>query len=90
VEPVNNAVYDNLAAVGPEGLLPNVASEWEVTPTAVTYTVRDDVTCSDGSRLSLDVIKRNFDYVLDPANESPLAGSVPPGPRWPWTRRRRP
>jgi peptide/nickel transport system substrate-binding protein len=79
VEPVNNAVYDNLAAVGPEGLLPNVASEWEVTPTAVTYTVRDDVTCSDGSRLSLDVIKRNFDYILDPANESPLAGSVPPG-----------
>src|SRR3954453_3630319 len=31
--------------------VPQVASSWKVTPTAVTYTIRKDVTCGDGTSL---------------------------------------
>lgn len=78
---LNSLTYDTLARVDAGGALrPGVATRWTVSPTKVTFTLRDDVTCADGSRLTPDVVARNLRYVQDPKNKSPLLGIyLPPG-----------
>jgi peptide/nickel transport system substrate-binding protein len=45
----------------------------------VTFTLRRGITCSDGTRLTASVVKRNLDFIADPANKSPYFGiAVPP------------
>ena len=76
---VTGMTYDRMATLDEDlELVPNVATKWDVTPTSVTYTVRRDVTCSDGSALTPEVMARNFAFVQDPANASPLLGPTLP------------
>jgi peptide/nickel transport system substrate-binding protein len=73
--------YDTLIRIDADGkVLPSLATDWTESPTDVTYTLRDGVTCSDGTPLTASVVADNFRYVADPANESPLLGlNVPEG-----------
>ncbi len=44
-----------------------LAQSWEQTPTSATFTLRDDLTCSDGSPLSADDIAASLTRLADPA-----------------------
>ncbi len=78
---VNN-ISDRLVWQDPETLEfePWLATEWEVNDdaTAYTFTLRDDVTFSDGSALDAAVVAKNFDlYGLgDPERALPVSEAV--------------
>jgi peptide/nickel transport system substrate-binding protein len=78
---VNSFAYETLVYLGDDGeMTPGLAESWEETPTSVTYTLKEGVTCADGSELTASVVAENFSFVADPANQSPLLGAqVPPG-----------
>jgi ABC-type dipeptide transport system, periplasmic component len=84
--------YDQLVGLSADNaVVSNLASDWSVDGTTVTLTLRDDVTCADGSAFTASTAAANIDFIADPANASPLlavyvpAGSPPtpmttPGP----------
>ncbi|TMC29482.1 MAG: hypothetical protein E6J27_05300 [Chloroflexi bacterium] len=51
---------------------PLLATEWKSDPDAkrFTFTLRDDVTFHDGSRLDSSAVKRTWDRILDPKTKS--------------------
>jgi peptide/nickel transport system substrate-binding protein len=77
---LNAFAYEGLVSRVGEDIVPNLAASWEDSPTEVTYTLRDDVTCADGSPLTVETVAKNYEYIADPENQSPLlGGSVPVG-----------
>ncbi len=62
---VGRALADSLLDIDPETFeyKPWLATDWSVNDdqTEFTFTLRDDVTFSDGSKLTGDVVKANFD-----------------------------
>ena len=73
--PYYQAVFDTLLLATPEGTIePWLATEWSYddTNTVLTLTLRDDVTFSDGSTLTGDVVKQNIERFQ--AGTSPDAG----------------
>jgi peptide/nickel transport system substrate-binding protein len=72
---VTSAISDSLTALDPETneIVPWLASEWSVNEdsTAYTFTLRDDVTFSDGTPLNAEVVKANLDDTVEN-----LAGSA--------------
>ncbi len=79
---VNNFLYDALVYVsGPGTVSSGLARTWKVVSSKrVDFTLRSGVTCSDGSRLTASVVKRNIEFIANPANRSPLIGvGVPAG-----------
>ncbi|SEF18304.1 ABC transporter substrate-binding protein [Jiangella alba] len=76
---VANYMYDKLVYFTTDGEeLPWLAESWEATATTVTYTLRDGVTCSDGTPLTATDVAANFEFVVDEANVSPLRGVLVP------------
>src|SRR5262245_5375920 len=77
---VNNFAYDTLVhIVGPGEVRSGLASSWKIlSPTRVRFTLRRGITCSDGSAMNASVVKRNLDFVGNPANKSPLLGLFVP------------
>ncbi|MEU6410553.1 ABC transporter substrate-binding protein [Microbispora sp. NPDC046933] len=80
---VTNAVlslaYDTLTYTGPDGkIMPGLAEKWEVRPDSVTFTLRRDVTCSDGSKLTPRTVADNVNHITDPATKSPIYGVLVP------------
>ena len=77
---VNSFAYETLVYLGQDGeVTPGLAESWEDSPTSVTYTLKDGVTCADGTPLTATTVADNFSFVADPANQSPLLGLyVPP------------
>ena len=72
---VNTFAYDTLVNLAPDGTIrPRLAASWEETPTSITYTLNDGVTCADGTPLTATTVADNFSFVADPANQSPLSG----------------
>jgi peptide/nickel transport system substrate-binding protein len=64
-------LYDNLLKLDDQGnLLPNIASEWTYVDNVATFTIRDGVTCSDGSAVTASTVASNLEWIKDPANES--------------------
>lgn len=62
--PFYQAVYDTLLLATSEGEIePFLAESWEYdeTNTVLTLTIRDDVTFTDGSALTADVVKQNLE-----------------------------
>lgn len=55
-----------------------LATEWESTPTSATFTIREGVTCSDGTEMTPEVVANNFEWIVDPDNGSTMAGLVVP------------
>ena len=73
--PYYQAVFDTLLLATPEGTIePWLATEWsyDETNTVLTLTIRDDVTFTDGSKLTADVVKQNLERFK--AGTSPDAG----------------
>jgi peptide/nickel transport system substrate-binding protein len=69
--------YDGLVAMSDgKKVVPNLATEWQVTPTKLTFTIRDGVTCSDGSPVTPSVIARSFRFFAGPKAQTPLFGDV--------------
>ncbi|WP_181009871.1 ABC transporter substrate-binding protein [Ornithinimicrobium sufpigmenti] len=77
---VGRMAYDSLVRTSPEGeMVPNLATEWEVTPTSVTFTLNPDATCADGTPFTATDAADNISFITDPENASPLLGvMVPP------------
>ena len=73
--PFYQAVYDTLLLATPAGEIePFLAESWEYddTNTVLTLTLRDDVTFTDGSKLTGDVVKQNLERFKE--GTSPDAG----------------
>jgi peptide/nickel transport system substrate-binding protein len=64
-------LYDRLVATGPDpknagqiAIIPYLATSWTATPTQVTFNLRKDATCADGSPVTASVVKRSFERIL--------------------------
>lgn len=66
--------YDTLVHQLPGGkFVSGLATKWKVlSQTKVRFTLHSGVTCSDGSKLTAGVVKKNLDYVANAKNSSPL------------------
>lgn len=71
--------YDTLVYTDKEGkLVGGLAEKWTVEPSAVTFTLRKNVTCSDGSPVGPAEVAKSINHVADPATKSPLLGVLIP------------
>jgi peptide/nickel transport system substrate-binding protein len=66
--------YDTLVHQLPGGkFVSGLATKWKVLSlTKVRFTLHSGVTCTDGTKLTASVVKKNLDYVANPKNASPL------------------
>jgi peptide/nickel transport system substrate-binding protein len=74
--------YDSLVNLAPDGrIVSGLAETWQADEKGATFTLRSDVTCSDGAKLTPTQVAAALDFVKDPKNGSPLFGTlVPPTP----------
>nr|WP_082534695.1 ABC transporter substrate-binding protein [Nonomuraea pusilla] len=64
--------YDSLLDSSPDGeVVSNLATSWKITPTVATFTLRRDVTCSDGSPVTATTVAQNLNALKDPKTQSP-------------------
>ncbi|WP_029146220.1 ABC transporter substrate-binding protein [Microbacterium luticocti] len=72
--------YDYLVYVDPETAKvgPWLAEKWKETPSSVSYTIRDGITCADGSPLTAQTVADNIAFVTDEKNGSALRGVYVP------------
>lgn len=64
--------YDSLLDSTPDGrVVSNLAQRWEITPTVARFTLRRDVTCSDGSAVTATTVAQNLNDLKDPSMQSP-------------------
>ncbi len=76
---VLSLAYDTLVSQTPDGkIVPRLAEKWDVKPDSVTFTLRKDVTCSDGSKLTAADVAENVNHIADPATKSPIYGVLIP------------
>lgn len=76
---VQRAVLDSLVFQEDDGSFsPWLATKWDVSPdsTEYTFTLRDDVTFTDGEPFDAEAVKANFDRIVDPETESAQAASM--------------
>ncbi|WP_341945001.1 ABC transporter substrate-binding protein [Microbacterium sp. LWH11-1.2] len=78
---IDRFLYSRLVEVQDDGsVVSGLASEWEADTTTATFTLRDGVTCEDGTPLTATDVAANISHIGDPANGSPLVGlQVQPG-----------
>lgn len=70
------AGYESLIYVDAEGTQnPWLAESWEETGTEVSFTLKDGITCHDGSDFTAETAANNINYHADPANATLLHGS---------------
>lgn len=72
-------ILDSLVALNKDGTLdPWLATEWSVSDDQLTYsfTLRDDVTFSNGEKFDGAAVKANLDHIVDPATKSQLAANT--------------
>jgi peptide/nickel transport system substrate-binding protein len=83
-EEVAPAVYDTLVALSPNGrsYVPYLAKSWVQTPTSVTFHLRRDATCSNGTRVTAAVVRASFRRLLTvpKPDDSFLSDYFGPGP----------
>lgn len=64
---VDTFLYDPLVNVDLTGkVAAGIAEKWDVTPNSATFTLRDDVTCSDGHKITATDVKASYDRMKDP------------------------
>lgn len=75
---ISRQIADTLTDQDPETgeILPFLAESWEISEdvTEFTFTLRDDVTFSDGTPLTAEVVEANFDRVIELGALSRVAG----------------
>src|SRR5262249_41602034 len=68
--------YDTLININPDGkIVPQLAEDWQATPSSVTYTLKDGITCSDGTPLTAKAVADNFLWAKNPKNASTVIGA---------------
>jgi peptide/nickel transport system substrate-binding protein len=68
--------YDTLIGIDQNGRVTSqVAERWKATPKRVTFTLRPDVTCSDGTKLKASDVAAVFEWVKVPKNQSSVIGN---------------
>lgn len=71
--------YESPVYFNPEGEPQGwLATSWEESPTSVTFEIRDDAMCSDGTKLTAETVANNYRWIADPANGSAFLGLVVP------------
>ncbi|MFD5829486.1 ABC transporter substrate-binding protein [Lentzea sp. NPDC060358] len=78
---VDRFLYASLIERTPEGeIVSGLAEKWEATTTTATFTLRQGITCTDGSPLTAKDVAANITFAGDPASKSALTGlQVPAG-----------
>ena len=77
---MSQLAYDSLVSVNAESgaIESQLATDWTVDGTKVSFTLTDGVTCADGSALTPTVVADNIAFVADPKNQSPFLGTFLP------------
>src|SRR3954447_3778067 len=77
---MSQLAYDSLVSVNADSgaIESQLASDWKVDGTKVTFTLADGVTCADGTALTPTVVANNIAFVGDPKNQSPFLGTFLP------------
>jgi peptide/nickel transport system substrate-binding protein len=71
--------YDSLINLDTNGkVVSQLAQKWQATPTSVTYTLRQDITCGDGAKLTARQVADNFAFAKNPKNQSSVIGDKLP------------
>ncbi len=78
---IGRFLYDSLINLDDAGKpVAGLAEKWEATTTTASFTLRNGLTCADGSPLTASDVAGNINFVGDPANKSPMSGlAVAPG-----------
>jgi len=64
---IDTYLYDPLVNIDLSGkVVSGIAKEWKVTADSATFTLRDDVTCTDGHTITASDVKATYDYLKDP------------------------
>jgi len=68
--------YESLAYTDSEGeITPWLAESWEETGTSIAYTLKEGITCADGSEFTAETAAANINFQADPANGTFWHGS---------------
>lgn len=71
--------YDTLINQADDGtVISGLAEKWSNTANSATYTLKDGVTCADGSALTATDVADAFRYISDPKTLSPWLGRTIP------------
>ena len=72
---VTQFAYDSLVGITVDGeIVSGLATDWEVDGQTATMTIKDGITCADGSPFTAQDAADNISWVGDPENESPFLG----------------
>jgi len=70
-------LYDRLVNLDSKGkVVSGLAKSWTVASDSVTFTLRDDPTCADGTPVTPDVVVGSMKRMADPATKAPYAARV--------------
>jgi len=75
------AVYNTVVAVNPSfEIVPELARAWKIEPNGkvITFQLQPGVRFHDGAACDAAAVKWNFDFILDPANTSPMQKLIGP------------
>lgn len=76
---VDRFLYDSLVTIDENGdMVAGLAEEWTATTTEATFTLRDGITCADGTPLTATQVAANINFVGDPKNASSRMGVFVP------------
>jgi peptide/nickel transport system substrate-binding protein len=74
---VDRFLYSRLIGLDSSGGgTPALAEKWSATTTTATFTLKDGITCADGTPLTAQDVAQNISFVGDAKNKSPLLGVV--------------
>jgi peptide/nickel transport system substrate-binding protein len=68
--------FDTLVRKDTGGIVGGLATKWTTTPTSVTFTLRTDATCSDGTKVTPPVVKASLEHLAAPATAASSTVSV--------------
>jgi peptide/nickel transport system substrate-binding protein len=77
---ISQLAYDHLFNLDPKTgeVQAGLASKWTVDGTAVSATLKEGITCSDGAKLTATDVADNLNYIADPKNENQMLGTFLP------------
>jgi peptide/nickel transport system substrate-binding protein len=78
---IEASAYDRLVALGPGSkILPYLATSWTQTPGSITFALRTDAKCSDGTPVTATVVADSINYLFAPSTNSPALRLFGPRP----------
>jgi peptide/nickel transport system substrate-binding protein len=76
---VDRFLYDSLVNTDTKGeMVAGLAEKWSATTTEAKFTLRDGITCADGTPLTATQVAANISFVGDPKNASSRIGVFVP------------